>query len=211
MSVLPIWIIAFIVVSTFHEYAHAWAAYKLGDDTAYYAGRLTLNPLPHIDPIGIFVLIMSLVASGGSFAFGWAKPVPFNPYRLRNPQRDTGLIAIAGPISNIIQASVFSVVFKVFEQQIMASQGLFTFFYIFILLNIILAGFNLIPIPPLDGSKVLFSLLPRSMLGMYAQFERYSFIIFMIVMFTPVRYVVFPMFITPLIRGFNWVFDLPFF
>jgi len=194
---------------TFHEYAHAWAAHKLGDDTAERAGRLSLNPLVHISWTGLIILVMFVVTMG--WGFGWAKPVPFNPYNLRNPKRGTGLIAIAGPLSNIIQAVVFSVIFKIFESQILGSIGLFRFFSIFIRLNIVLAGFNLIPIPPLDGSKVLFSLLPNRMLGAYAKLEQYGFIIFIIILVTPVGDFVLPLFFVPLMNLFKLIFDLPFF
>ena len=162
---LPIWVIAFVVASSFHEFAHAWMAHRLGDDTAKYAGRLTLNPISHIDPAGIIILIVLLASSGGRFGFGWAKPVPFNPNRLSKPKRDIGLVALAGPVSNILQAMVIATFFKLFEPQIMSNQGAINFFGIFLFLNIILAGFNLVPIPPLDGSKVLFSILPNSMMG----------------------------------------------
>lgn len=210
LTQLPIWIIAFVVASSFHEFAHAWMAYRLGDDTAERAGRLTLNPIPHIDPMGIIILIVLLASSGGQFGFGWAKPVPFNPYQLGSPKRDTGLVALAGPVSNIIQAIVIAIIFKLFESQIMAHPGLISFFRIFIFLNIILAGFNLIPIPPLDGSKILFSLLPNSMMGVYATFERFGMIILIVVLVTPLGDYIIPKFIFPILFGLIWLFKLPF-
>lgn len=205
---LPIWIIAFIISLTFHEFAHAWMAHKRGDDTALYAGRLTLNPIVHIDPVGLIVLIVIFMSHG--YGFGWAKPVPFNPNRLRNPKMDIGLVAAAGPISNIIQAIFFCTLFKLFETQIIASPGAMRFFGIFIWLNIILAGFNLIPIPPLDGSKILFSFLPANMLGFYNKLERYGMLILIVLFFTPLGRYVIPVFIFPLLRGLFSIFNLPY-
>ncbi len=209
LTQLPIWVIAFVVASSFHEFSHAWMAHKLGDDTARRAGRLTLNPIAHIDPAGIIILIVLLASSGGRFGFGWAKPVPFNPNQLSRPKRDIGLVALAGPVSNIIQAMVIAVIFKLFEPQVMASQGLVNFFGIFIFLNVILAGFNLVPIPPLDGSKILFSLLPNSMMGLYAKFERYGMIILIVVLVTPLGDFIIPKFIIPILFGLIWLFNLP--
>ncbi len=209
LTQLPIWIIAFVVASSFHEFAHAWMAHKLGDDTAQRAGRLTLNPFVHIDPTGIIILIILLASSGGRFGFGWAKPVPFNPNQLSRPKRDIGLVALAGPVSNIIQAMVIAGVFKIFEPQVMSNQGAINFFGIFLFLNIILAGFNMVPIPPLDGSKILFSLLPYSMMGIYAKFERFGMIILIVVLVTPLGDYIIPKFILPILFGLMWLFNLP--
>jgi Zn-dependent protease len=133
-----------------HEVSHAFAAFALGDDSAQRAGRLSFNPKKHIDPFGTVILPLILYFSAG-FIYGYAKPVPFNPYNFRNQKRDAGLTALAGPVSNILIAIVLSVIFHLAGSQSFIQNILF---YV-IFLNLLLAFFNLIPVPPLDGSKVL--------------------------------------------------------
>ncbi|MDD2210314.1 MAG: site-2 protease family protein [Candidatus Cloacimonetes bacterium] len=133
-----------------HEVSHAFAAFALGDDSAQRAGRLSFNPKKHIDPFGTVILPLILYFSAG-FIYGYAKPVPFNPYNFRNLKRDSGLTALAGPVSNILIAIVLSVIFHI-SAPIPVLQHIF--WYV-IFLNLLLAFFNLIPVPPLDGSKVL--------------------------------------------------------
>jgi Zn-dependent protease len=142
-------IIVLIAVSV-HEFAHAWAADYLGDPTAKLEGRLTLNPLAHLDPIGTLTLFL--------FGFGWGKPVPVDSYNLKNPRRDEALISLAGPLSNIIIALLVGLAFKFIPIQTLAAntQPLISFLAI----NLGLAYFNLLPFPPLDGSKIFLALLP---------------------------------------------------
>ena len=146
-----------------HEVSHGVMADKLGDPTARLAGRLTLNPIRHIDPFGSIILPLIMVLLPGNFIFGWAKPVPVNPYQLKNPERDGALIAGAGPASNLLLAAIFALFIKMGE--IVASSLIvqsLPLLAAIVWVNIILAVFNLVPIPPLDGSKILFAFLPRS-------------------------------------------------
>jgi Zn-dependent protease len=131
-----------------HEVSHAWAAYALGDDSAKRAGRLSFNPLKHVDPFGTVILPLILYFTAG-FIYGYAKPVPFNPYNFLSFKRDSGLTALAGPLSNILIAIVMAIIFH-FVPPIVQS-----ILYYVVFLNLLLAFFNLIPVPPLDGSKVL--------------------------------------------------------
>lgn len=154
------WIIAFIVAITVHEAAHAWMADKLGDPTARLMGRLSLNPIVHYDPVGTtLLLVLTVMRAVGLpvIPFGWAKPVPFDPYNLKNPRQDSALISFAGPGSNIIFAILLSLLLRIFPGS--------TFLYLLatpiIMLNILLALFNLVPIHPLDGGKIFISLLPE--------------------------------------------------
>ena len=139
-----------IMSAVFHEYAHAWMAYYLGDPTAKNAGRLTLNPIAHIDPFGTVILPLLLMVTGGTF-IGYAKPVPFNPYNLRDQKYGPAKVAAAGPASNFLIAIIFSIILR--SVALPNFWDLAVSFIIYI--NIILGLFNLIPVPPLDGSKLL--------------------------------------------------------
>ncbi len=144
-----------------HEFSHGYAAYRLGDNTAKYAGRLNLNPINHLELFGSFLLPAMSYLLGG-FIIGWAKPVPFNPYNLRNQRWGEAIVAFAGPLSNILIALFFGILIRL---SILSSLGE-SFLYIgtvIVFINLILAVFNLMPIPPLDGSKILFSVLPYNM------------------------------------------------
>jgi len=146
-----------------HELAHGYVAYSLGDPTAKYAGRLTLNPLKHLDPFGSVILPLLLFIAGSPFLFGWAKPVPVNPYNFSDKKYGEIKVSIAGPASNLAIAIVFGLILKFIPDSIiLANQGIQIALTYIVAINIWLAIFNLIPIPPLDGSWILFSFFPAS-------------------------------------------------
>lgn len=154
-AIFHIIILIFSVV--IHEVAHGYAAYLLGDNTARYQGRLTLNPLKHLDPFGSVILPLLLHLSNAGFMIGWAKPVPFNPYNLRNQRWGEAIVAVAGPLSNIAIALIFGIFIRIgLSAGLMSSEVLNITAYI-VLINLVLAVFNLVPIPPLDGSKIVFT------------------------------------------------------
>lgn len=164
-----------------HEVSHGYWAYKLGDDTAYLMGRLTLNPLAHLDPFGSIILPLCLYfLTGGSLVFGWAKPVPYNPLKLKNPRRDSALLAFGGPLANLSVAFIFGLIIRLFMA--FGYTSIIPFFSLVVGINLILAVFNLIPIPPLDGSKILFYFVPSFELEAFL--NRFGFLfIFLVLMF----------------------------
>lgn len=166
--------VVIIFSAIIHEYAHGLMAYHLGDPTAKYSGRLTLNPLAHIDPFGTVILPIMLLWMGGFF-IGYAKPVPFNPLNFKNEKMGTALVGIAGPASNLLIAAVLGLFVRFFGNFgfLAAIAPLLSFI---VLINIWLALFNLIPLPPLDGSKIAMGLAPRSWEGFFYNLERTSFI-----------------------------------
>ena len=155
---------AILFALTVHEYAHGWVADRLGDPTARHAGRLTFNPLAHLDPIGTIMLFLA--------RFGWARPVPVDPYNLRNPKRDMMWVSLAGPAANILLAVLCGQVLKGLYAVGVTSGVLSDMFFYGMLINLYLAFFNLLPIPPLDGSKILMGLLPPEQAFRFAQLER---------------------------------------
>lgn len=162
-----------------HEYAHGWMADRLGDPTAKYAGRLTLNPRAHVDLWGTILMpILLLALSGGSFMFAYAKPVPYNPYNLKNQKWGPALVGLAGPMANLLLAVAFALLLR-----LTPISGLSEFFFIIIYANVLLMVFNLVPIPPLDGSKILYAVLPDSAVGLKNFLDRYSFVILLIFVF----------------------------
>ncbi|MEX0934917.1 MAG: site-2 protease family protein [Candidatus Paceibacterota bacterium] len=174
-TIFGIAILIFSVV--IHEVAHGYAADSLGDPTARFAGRLTLNPLRHLDLVGSFIVPV-LTAVAGGFIFGWAKPVPYNPYNISKKHGDA-MVAIAGPVSNIVLAILAGLVMRF----VMLPSGAVDILSFVVLINIILALFNLIPIPPLDGSKILFSFLPAHLSHFQEILERSGFFIVIIFVF----------------------------
>jgi Zn-dependent protease len=163
-----------IIAMSVHEFSHGWVAYRLGDNTAKFSGRLTLNPLAHIDPFWTLLLPLFLfISTQGRFVFGAAKPVPINYWSLKNPRRDIFLIGLAGPLSNFIFAALLSAI-----AHVMPLSSLMSFLVAnLILINVVLGVFNLIPIPPLDGSKIFMSLLPERAAMKFARLEPVAFII----------------------------------
>lgn len=172
-----------------HEFSHALAAYRLGDSTAKHLGRLTLNPIAHFDPLGGILLAVTFIGNTG-FGFGWAKPTPVNPNNLEGGRYGEAMVAAAGPLSNLIMATIAALPLRYLlghpelGQQVpfMAVEVL----YLFILINIALMIFNLFPIPPLDGSKVLFALLPPRVSWQWRPIlEQYGFVLLLVVFFVP--------------------------
>lgn len=157
-----------------HEVSHGLAALRLGDDTAERMGRLTLNPLKHLDPIGSVLLPLALILMRSGFIFGWAKPVPYNPLNLKRPRRDSAVLAFAGPLANLALALVFGLIIRaaIFYSTFTA---LLPYLVYIVWINLVLSVFNLLPIPPLDGSKILFYLVPSRELEMFL--HRYGIII----------------------------------
>ena len=198
MLIMIFAIIALIMSAVVHEVAHGWTAYKLGDDTAKMLGRLTLNPIKHLDLFGSVILPLILVISHSPFFLAWAKPVPYNPYRLRDLKYGPLKVALAGPLSNLIMAVGFAILARLLmipqhtklELAINFFQGsfdnllgmmsgsfinsLFVMFVILVTINLALMIFNLIPIPPLDGSKIIYTFLPARAQEAFHRFEVYG-------------------------------------
>jgi Zn-dependent protease len=167
-----LWVAALLLAITVHEFAHAWTSNRLGDPTARLAGRVTLNPLAHLDPLGTLMLLL--------FRFGWGKPVPFDPFNLKRPRRDAALISFAGPAADLILATILAIIIRL-GHLVMASPIASTLQILltpFIILAITLAIFNLIPIHPLDGGKILVGLLPERIAYSWDEtLNRYGFFI----------------------------------
>lgn len=182
MSEIFVWIGRAAVLLTtmpIHEYAHGWAASRLGDDTARQQGRLTLNPFKHLDVLGSLLIIFA--------GFGWAKPVQVDPRNFKNPKRDMALTALAGPLSNILLALLFMVIYKVLYglagYAYLASGIILLLLEVMLKTNLGLAVFNLLPVPPLDGSKILFALLPDKAYFTLMRYERYVALALMALLF----------------------------
>jgi Zn-dependent protease len=184
---LSVYALPVLLAITLHEAAHGYAALKFGDSTAYVLGRVTLNPLKHIDPIGTIAIPVALaIMTAGAFVFGYAKPVPVDVGSLRKPRRDMALVALAGPASNAVQALAWAILLTV-----LGGSGVTEAFFIEVaragvLVNIVMAVFNLVPIPPLDGGRIAVSALPNQASNLLAQVEPYGFFIVMALVYTRV-------------------------
>lgn len=185
MELIPLIFFFLIIIPSaiIHEYAHGWMADQLGDPTAKYAGRLTLDPRVHIDKFGTILLplisFLIIFATGFGFLFAYAKPVPYNPNNLKDKRWGPVWVAIAGPLSNIILAALFGAALQLLP----VSASLGTLLYIIVYANVLLAVFNMVPIPPLDGSKILLAIIPDSMWQLKEVLQRYGFFILIFFIF----------------------------
>jgi len=187
-GIVSLFVVLFAI--TIHEASHGWAALKMGDPTAYHMGRITLNPIRHIDPVGTILLPLILIVMGAP-PFGWAKPVPVNPLNLKDPRRDNLLISAAGPLSNLGVAFLAYLGIKLIKTVPAAGAGslnilsaVYLILYLTVVINVILALFNLLPIPPLDGSGVLMGLLSEESAEKYEQIRPYGFLILVLLIMT---------------------------
>lgn len=193
LSANSIFGLAVLILSiTIHECAHAAAANQLGDPTGKYAGRMTLNPIPHIDIIGTIIAPLF-------FGIGWAKPVPYNPYNLKDQKNGPMLIALAGPASNLALAIFFVLFIKIAITAGFVNLVFFSFLFSIVYFNILLAVFNLMPIPPLDGSKILYAILPDSSYKIKEAFDQYGIVLLLVFI------LFFSSFIIPIAK---WIFNL---
>ena len=213
---IAIWALPVLAAIVFHEVAHGWVAYRLGDPTAARMGRLTLNPISHVDLFGTILLPLFLIIAHSPFLFGYAKPVPVNYYNLNHPKRDMIWVALAGPATNILLAFGSVLALKFLLSLDLSPHGLFSSFLPAVLtplglmaknsviINLVLAVFNAFPIPPLDGGRVLVGLLPEPHSSTVARLEPYGFLIILVLMMTNVL----DGFMGPAIRLLLGIFEL---
>lgn len=189
VTMIFLYIVIVVIALTVHEFCHAWASHMLGDVTAKHSGRLTLNPLAHIDPFSTLLLPVALILLGSPVVFGAAKPVPFNPYAVRYGKWGAALVALAGPFSNLFMAVFIGLYMRFLN--IPTSAEIFLLQFMFV--NLAFFVFNMIPIPPLDGSRLLYALVPNSMQAIMDNIEKYG--IYVVMIFLLISY----KFISPLI------------
>lgn len=209
---IAVWALPVLFAITAHEVAHGWVALKLGDRTAQMMGRLTLNPIKHIDPIGT-LLVPGLLLTFGGFIFGWAKPVPVTYQNLRKPKSDMAWVALAGPMSNLLMALIWAVVAKlalvVLQSGVALGEPMLYMGIAGILINTMLMVLNLLPLPPLDGGRILVSVLPGPLAWQVGRLEPYGFFILLALLYFGILSLI----LWPLIGGFisllAVIFNLP--
>ncbi|MBD3238118.1 MAG: site-2 protease family protein [Candidatus Moranbacteria bacterium] len=187
--------IAFVVAFTIHEFAHALIANKLGDETAKHMGRMSLNPIKHVDPVGTLILPILLIVSGSPFVFGWAKPVPVNVYNLRQKGKYAhAWVSLAGPLSNFLVAILVSLFWRLSPEAFVASwsNNFINLLSVIMYINVIFGIFNLIPIPPLDGSHILMSLLPESQHKIKEFLNQYGWVLLMLIILFGANVIILP-------------------
>ncbi|MDP8257964.1 MAG: site-2 protease family protein [Candidatus Aadella gelida] len=190
-------VLVFVIVIVAHEFAHGYVAYRLGDTTARDQGRLTLNPLAHADPVGTVLLPVLLIISHSPVVFGWAKPVPVNPYNFANPRKGMLLTSLAGPAANFVLALFFAGIFKLGIFPVYSTG--WTFLLAGVMISLILGIFNLVPIPPLDGANIIMAIIPKKAAAQYVRMQKYGFIILIALLY----FGLFDHVILPLVRIFT--------
>jgi Zn-dependent protease len=198
---IAVWILPVIFAITVHEVAHGWVAKKYGDNTASRLGRLTLNPVKHVDLFGTIIVPGLLLMTGTGFIFGWAKPVPVDASNFKRPLQDMAIVALAGPVSNLIMAFIWALIIRlgifIGTNAEAISLPLIYTGVAGISINLVLAMINLLPIPPLDGSRILTGILPSYWAWQYNRLERYGFILLLVLLYTKILNVIleYPLFI----------------